>query len=898
MRCLWNSWGTCKALMLGTCLVVATASPGEAQQSRGAILGAAHSPDGSPLGGVEVVATSSSLQGSRTVTTNGRGEFQLLLLPIGDYELAFRLVGTRAVRVTGIRVQLGKTESILPVVMSPVTVQLDPLVVTAARATIDPRSSALSYQLDSATLADIPNERDYQRALAILPQANESYYGDAVNIGGSTGSENMLFVDGINVTEGNGHRRGIRLPYNFIRSVQVQQGGYEAQYGRALGGIANAVTYAGGNEFEASIFGFYTNDALAATPVVPDESSVFPITGFSTYDFGARVSGPIVRDRLWFSAAYNPYFEQSDKTIGSLGTFRDKRTEHRYAGKLTWLIAPTSQLEFTVLGDPSTHSQVQNPRVPGFTLLNADPVLFDAPINSNFGSLRFTQELGSLALLDISFGYSRTAADAKAATSRGATDAHYEDFEIGAISGGVALQTEETWTRATFSAKSTFFLGAHSVTAGIEYEDNGIDTKGDGVNITFFDDPSDGPTWITDEQRWEGKVGTRIPTVFAQDEWRITDRFTVNAGLRWSAQRMIGNADTVAQVLGNEWQPRLGTTLLLGDEMQHRLYAGYGRYYQQNPLANPALWYLDYTQILQLYFDDPRDPASDAVAELDLSTTEGDIPKQEGMRMDYFDEISLGYERLMGGGFKVGVRGLYRTLQTAWGLGFDENAGEVVLGNIGKGLLDFVPEAKRDYASLEFQVAQSGIQPFRWQASYVLARANGNYPGLFNSDLGLNAPGNYNGLVLEQQGANSEGLLPNDRTHAIKVVASYGFDFGLTAGTFFTVQSGTPISAFAPDTLFAEEQVYVEQRGTVGRTPTLVDLDLRIAYRLPSWGIGQGRILVDVLNLFSNQRTVWVDQLKFLDPGQTVENPNYLQPVGLQTPAKFRVGLEIDLGKR
>ena len=106
--------------------------------------------------------------------------------------------------------------------------------------------------------------------------------------------------------------------------------------------------------------------------------------------------------------------------------------------------------------------------------------------------------------------------------------------------------------------------------------------------------------------------------------------------------------------------------------------------------------------------------------------------------------------------------------------------------------MSFLPRAKREYAALEFTVGRSAARHLNFLFSYVLSRTHGNYAGLFSSDQGFAQPGNYFSLVLEEQGVNSTGLLPNDRTHVFKLSGSYAFDFGLTAGTFLTVASGTP----------------------------------------------------------------------------------------------------------
>src|SRR5439155_1473131 len=75
-----------------------------------------------------------------------------------------------------------------------------------------------------------------------------------------------VVVDGVNTTpphfQGSLPVASFALPYNFVRAVEVKEGGYDARYGRALGGTVNAVTYSGGNRFEGDVFAFFTNSGL------------------------------------------------------------------------------------------------------------------------------------------------------------------------------------------------------------------------------------------------------------------------------------------------------------------------------------------------------------------------------------------------------------------------------------------------------------------------------------------------------------------------------------------------------------------------------------------------------------------------------------------------------------
>ena len=80
------------------------------------------------------------------------------------------------------------------------------------------------------------------------------------------------------------------LPYNFMRELQVKEGGYEAEYGRATGGIVNIITYSGGNHFGGQVFGFYTNDRLTAEPRFANLTATEP--SFSAYDVGGSLGGP------------------------------------------------------------------------------------------------------------------------------------------------------------------------------------------------------------------------------------------------------------------------------------------------------------------------------------------------------------------------------------------------------------------------------------------------------------------------------------------------------------------------------------------------------------------------------------------------------------------------------
>ena len=82
-------------------------------------------------------------------------------------------------------------------------------------------------------MASLPAGREYRDIASLTPQANDAFLG--VNIAGSTGLENLYFIDGINVTDPKDGSGGLSIPYNFINTMEVRVGGYEAEYSNALG---------------------------------------------------------------------------------------------------------------------------------------------------------------------------------------------------------------------------------------------------------------------------------------------------------------------------------------------------------------------------------------------------------------------------------------------------------------------------------------------------------------------------------------------------------------------------------------------------------------------------------------------------------------------------------------
>jgi hypothetical protein len=206
---------------------------------------------------------------------------------------------------------------------------------------------------------------------------------------------------------------------------------------------------------------------------------------------------------------------------------------------------------------------------------------------------------------------------------------------------------------------------------------------------------------------------------------------------------------------------------------------------------------------------------------------------------------------------------------------------------------------EREYLGLQLTFQKSRGKYFDFFASYTLSRSYGNYPGLFAQDMGdyrSNVTGYFDS---PEQVLLATGLLPNDRPHVFKFFGSYRFPFGLSVGAFFLWQSGTPLSELGTQTQVYGWWKFVTQRGTVGRTPAIADLNIRVAYEMKNAIEGKvsPRLVLDLFHIGSRRTPVTYEQRHYFgvdESGkQTDPNPLYMHPTAYFPPMSARLGMEI-----
>ena len=371
----------------------------------------------------------------------------------------------------------------------------------------------------------------------------------------------------------------------------------------------------------------------------------------------------------------------------------------------------------------------------------------------------------------------------------------------------------------------------------------------------------------------------------------------LNYGLRWTREEFVSDAGVVVQTIDNEWQPRVGFVYQPGRIGTQRIYGSAARYFLE-VMTGPLTAYESGGAIWSWCSYD-HDPRLDPTGGDCISVPSAVQPELKGLRGQYQDDYSLGYQRQLGERHRVGVRALYRTLGDAIEDGLVTATEQAVWGNPGRGELaaDY-PRATRVYKALEFTVEGQPTARSGYLASYVLSENTGNYMGLYNTDYNIPGPNVNAAFDIPDTMPNGDGLLPNDRTHVLKGSGFYRFVSGLNVGASLLWASGTPLNEFGGTTP-AGWYSFLRKRGTAGRTPSIFDLSLRLDYTFlrNSPGRWKPRLILDVYHLFSGRKPVDYDQVHYFnedaDGNQIDPNPTYGMVKQYYPPTTARLGLEV-----
>jgi uncharacterized protein (DUF2141 family) len=596
-------------------------SPAAAQDyTSGAITGDVVDGSGAPVANATITVSSEAQGFTRTVTSSSNGKFRFVGLPPGSYAVSVSSAAGN-MEETSVSVSASSTSNYTLVVGEEMAAEgldmdaLETIAITGLRVNQDFSNTSTGINIDVSDLvSSVPMGRSITDVALLAPTATsgDDTFGNLASLGGASVAENAYYINGLNITNFDKYLGSTPVPFEFYRSVEVKTGGYSAEFGRATGGIINAVSKSGTNEWKGALHLNWEPDGLAsnAPDTYVDRNSLDERSEFSTI---LELGGPIVKDRLF---VYGLVEFQDDKAsnAGILSGAYEVDTENDpiWAAKVDAYPLDNHHLEFTIFDTSTSRNRISYD--------------FDSStdtIGDQVGATEFKS--GGLSYIGKYTGWLTDWM-----TVSGAYGVTKDTFEAlpenngnmvvdNTLAGGGAIISDQTLggidmpydiKREFYRADVDFYFdlfGSHHIRTGFDHETNtlsrvyvntGGDNIGDGVAFApggvFYSlyecgastsqclasGLSAGDTYVGVAFNNAGGIFQARNTAFyVQDEWQITSQLTLNLGLRMDK---FGNyaADGTQWIdFDGEWAPRIGFSYDVFDDGRVKFFGNYGKYY-------------------------------------------------------------------------------------------------------------------------------------------------------------------------------------------------------------------------------------------------------------------------------------------------------------------------------
>ncbi len=557
------------------------ATPAEAQST---ITGVVRDSSGGVMPGVSVEASSPALiEGTRSAVTDENGAYRIIDLRPGTYALTFTLQGFNVIKR-----ELELSANFTATINTDLSVGTleESVTVTGASPVVDVQSNVKQQVLARDVLDAVPTARTIQSLGQLVvgvtlstPDVGgsramqQTYFA----VRGSGGAQTMLMVDGL-ITNGLMGDGAVQAYHN---EAMVQEAVYQTAGGSAetiTGGLnMNLVPKDGGNTYSGGMKlskspADWQGDNLTSRLEGLGVRAVDKISNF--YEFNIEQGGPIIRDKLWFFAAYRKarydrpiantfmtpegvsypvgFLQCQSGAVSCEQGVSDEKMDNPVA-RLTWQMSDRNKLA----GYMDRALRLRGHAMGSGTDPRTASVIWNTPTFAT-GSLKYTSTLSSSLLLESGFSFNRERYDnlyqpgifAERGTPEWYRNVRRNDLSQSTLWGASGAQLGNYPDRYNLSGSLSYVTGSHNVKVGIleawgqyrRYNNANADlyqTYNNGVplRVTVLNTP------LSVQENMDANVG-----VFAQDSWRL-DKLTVNYGMRFDyiKQSIIGQDQQIGR---------------------------------------------------------------------------------------------------------------------------------------------------------------------------------------------------------------------------------------------------------------------------------------------------------------------------------------------------------------
>ena len=876
------------------------------QRLTGILRGTVTDEQGELLPGVTVEIESPALiGGKKAMVTSPSGVFVFASLSPGSYTATFTLSGFQGIKREKIVVSVGKTIS-LDVAIKQAGIE-ETVNVIGAAPVVDVTKSGTSTTYDQQLLENIPKTRfTYMDIMFWAPgiSMNETSSEEWHTSLGSAGWSDNYLVDGVDTSfDWNGTTWVWNNP-DIYQEGEIVAVGAPAEYGDFQGAVVNVVTKSGGNDFHSALNIYSTPSRLVGNNVPGAE---YPYKVGKNWDLGFDLSGPIKKDKIWFygNAQWKRY-EYSQ--LGTPADFPSGADYKRFFIKSTIQLSKNHKLVLSYQHEWSKLPDVITPSTPY-------DAAWEEPGNYLVPNIMLTSILGPNTILDFKIGGYIAWDNIKPQDGK-LDESLYYDFGTGVSAHGISGWSETTYPKLQVNASlshyaDNFIQGNHEFKLGVQYTRSSSDGfysySGGVIYYLYYGEPYS--AYFQSPYNY----GTLINKIggFVDDAWSITNRLTLNLGLRFDHQD--GNIMEVPEldsqrhetgkkipginnvVVWNTVSPRIGLVFQLTPDKKTIFRANYGHYYDgmtqymfyRMNKSRPPVYAYGYNPATGKYDDfwyviDPKYSVGDDVKnslckQFSFGITREIIP-------DLALDLTFVYKYTNNFYSWWNTSAKFEEVQY-WDK-FAEKDITVYNQTTPKedDILTLInpPDYKQKYRAFIIGLQKRLSHNWQMSSSFVWSKANGV------SAISQLGQGTRNGIQNPNQLINNNwnSLLQGDRTYMFKLQGSYFLPYDFSISANLVAQTGKPIARMLPVTGMDQGSfsIMAEPRGANGlRLDPYYMLDFRLEKKINFSKRGGVNISADIFNVFNADTMT-----QTIDIGTS---DRFMKPEAIVPPRRVQVSL-------
>ena len=585
-----------RCALVALCVTALVPTRAVAQSPTFALEGVVTDAQQAVLPGVTVTVHNTATGLTRVVTTGDGGRFVVRALPPeGRYRIQVELAGFASEVREGLRFNAGQN-GVLNFTMKLSTVQ-ETITVAGDAPVVQTTSSEVASTIDGAAFENLPvKERNYFRLLTLDSNVVARGTGsNAVNVGGGEVWNFGTYVDGTN-----NHSKWLTLQrapqlgssgfaIETVKEVQLITNRFSAEFGGHSAGVASMITKSGTNDLTGSVFVMARpGDWDAAPPLAPIVNGEKVKAPYNQQQFGATAGGPLVKDKLFYFGSYERRRERSQvvvTAVEALGSIvPTPADEHQGHAKIDYRLNNTHSL-----GVRYNMVRWKKDNESGGLNLSGTGFNWDNNVDTVHGT--FTSVISDRMLNEVRSQFSRYV-DSRAAKC----DCVSIQRQGYSTAGGNDQGTWGVLPEKTFDLSSTLslWMGNHTMKGGASFTydvTKQLFQPLQNGRYVFAGSPAVAPTPFQFTQSFALTPEARLmfPKAyvlagFLQDDWRVTNRLTLNLGLRYDVEIIKDIPDWPAGTDANNIDPRVGFAWDVKGDQKWAIRGGFGRFTQQHPI--------------------------------------------------------------------------------------------------------------------------------------------------------------------------------------------------------------------------------------------------------------------------------------------------------------------------